>query len=500
MPGSRGYHIGRRELLYALGASMVGCSRSCGSAPEPRWGVQLGDVTANGAVVWSRTDRASKMIVEWSTSRSFAGVRRVEGGLVTQDTDLCGKIGLVDLPAGTRIHYRARFEGERPSDWIPGAFTTAPVDARDVMFIWSGDTNGQGWGIDPMRGGMPAYKAVLDRKPDFFVHCGDRIYADDPIHEAIQLDDGTIWKNIVTEAKSHVAETLDDYRGAFVYARQSQEVRALSAAVPLLAIWDDHEVRDNWFPGETHLDTRYKERRIDALEPPARRAMLEHTPTLLTWSYRVVSWGPLLDLFLTDGRSFRTPNWPRPAEHEAYFGKEQIAWLVKALSESKATWKVIVCGQPVGLFLEDRTPQGTYEPEAIGKENGPPAGRELELAELLAAIKARGIKNVIWITADVHYAAAHHYDPSKAIWKDMDPFWEYVAGPMHASSFGRKRPDDTFGIDVAYVSSDWQFLGNPAAAQQYFGVVRIDGKSRALTVTLVDGHGRDVYAQTLTPS
>jgi alkaline phosphatase D len=48
-----------------------------------------------------------------------------------------------------------------------GRLRTAPSGLRDVSFVWSGDTAGQGWGIDEARGGMTAYSTVLKHRPDF---------------------------------------------------------------------------------------------------------------------------------------------------------------------------------------------------------------------------------------------------------------------------------------------------------------------------------------------
>ena len=45
-------------------------------------------------------------------------------------------------------------------------------------------------------------------KPDFFIHSGDYIYAEHPLESQVKLEDGSIWKNIVTPEKSKVAETL----------------------------------------------------------------------------------------------------------------------------------------------------------------------------------------------------------------------------------------------------------------------------------------------------
>ncbi|MBX3190721.1 MAG: alkaline phosphatase D family protein [Labilithrix sp.] len=501
MRGPRGYHmLGRRGLV--LGGLLAGCTRrraphadgtlALHGRPEAAWGVQSGDVTASRAVVWCRADRAARLAVEWSTSPSFEGPRRAAPSVASAETDYVAKASLDELPAGTRIHYRARFEAERESPWIAGSFSTAPQDDRDVTFAWSGDTNGQGWGIDPSRGGMPAYAALLARSPDFFLHCGDAIYADNPIPPEIALADGTVWRNVVTPAKSRVADTLDDFRGAFLYSRLSSEVRALSASVPTFAIWDDHEVQNNWFPGMSPA--------VDRRAVSARRAMFEHWPTLVDPSrpmYRSVKWGPRLEVFLLDGRSHRTPNDPAPPA-EAFLGSAQLAWLIDALTRSKATWKVIVCNMPIGLVVSEPARGGGQAFDGLANRDGPPSGREVELATLFSALRARGVDNVVWLTADVHFAAAHHYDPSRAQ-LDMSPFWEFVAGPMHATSFPRKPLDDTFGPEVVYVSTDWTTLGSPATGAQSFGVIRIDGRSGMMTVTLVDGRGRDLHSSVLRP-
>lgn len=501
---SRGEAVSRRALLQAAaGITLAGCvsPRRRAERPSARrelpWGVQCGDVTATSAVVWSRAVAPSRMVVEWSTSPRFDQVIRIDGPLVGGDTDLTGKVALAGLPSGTKVHYRTRFDD---SAWLEGSFGTAPADDRDVLLAWSGDTNGQGWGIDPARGGMPAYAALLARAPDLFVHCGDAIYADDPIPPRIALPDGTTWNNHVEPAKDHVAQTLEDFRGAHRYPRLSKEVRALSAAVPLFSIWDDHEVRNNWFPGQVIDDARYTERHVDALAAHARRAMYEYAPTLRTSPlYRVVRWGPLLDVFLLDGRTYRTPNEPAPADG-ALLGAEQAAWLLDALSSSRATWKIVACDMPIALVVSEPGKTVPRANDGWGNENGPPRERETELARLLSALRARGVKNVVWISADVHYAAAHRMDPARAAFKDFDPFWELVAGPMHATAFPRKPLDDTFGPEVAWSSADWDTIGSPATGASSFGLVRIDGRTRAIEVTFVDGRGRDLHRLALAPT
>jgi alkaline phosphatase D len=215
--------------------------------------------------------------------------------------------------------------------------------------------------------------------------------------------------------------------------------------------------------------------------------------------FRAIAWGPHLDVFLLDGRTYRTPNEPAPAQG-ALLGPEQSAWLLDALSASKATWKVIACNMPIALVVAERGKAIPQANDGWGNENGPPAEREVELARLLAGMRARGVKNAVWITADVHYAAAHRMDPARAVFRDFDPFWELVAGPMHASAFPRKPLDDTFGPEVAWSSADWDTTGSPATGAQHFGLLRIDGRTRVLTVTFVDAHGRDLHRFAIAPT
>lgn len=129
------------------------------------------------------------------------------------------KLGLTGLPAGEEIFYRITPQNLSDPSVIGEAsvdhFRTAPSDSRTVSFIWSGDTAGQGWGINEAWGGMRLYSTMLKHDPDFFIHSGDTIYADGIIQAEVKLKDGAVWKNLVTEEKSRVAETLNDFRGNF---------------------------------------------------------------------------------------------------------------------------------------------------------------------------------------------------------------------------------------------------------------------------------------------
>lgn len=464
--------IPRRHLLLgATGALVAGCTPRRGARPELRWGVMSGEVDATSAVIWSRSSAVSRLQVEWSTSPRFDRVVRAEGPLATPETDLTAKLRLTGLPSGTTIHYRARFDD---SELELGSFTTAPLDERDVLLAWSADVNGQGWGFDPAQGGMPSFTALLARRPDLFIHCGDGIYADVPISPQL----GT-WRSFIDpERGAGAAQTLQELRTCWRYARQCREVRAFSAAVPIVATWDDHEVIDNWSPDQIPA----------ALQQDARRAMHEHLPTLRDPSlpmYRVVSWGPLVDVFLLDGRGGRT--------RTTMLGDAQASWLARALHASRAAWKIVAMGQPIGESVISFDAAGMSAWDTWGNQGGAPAGREEELARLLSALKARDVRNVVWISADVHYGAATRFDPARAAFKDFLPFWELIAGPMHAQTFPANPLDDTFGPEREWISAGAEGKGTPQTGEQYMGLLAIDGRTKALTATWIDARGRDVH-------
>ena len=182
-------------------------------------GVQSGDVSLDSGMVWARADRPSRMTVEVATTDSF---KTIHSGIFVDalpESDFTAKALLEGLPAGQDMFYRIRFADlSAPtvlSEPMIGRFRTAPADRRSVSFVWSGDTVGQGFGIDEARGGMRTYATMLRNRPDFFIHNGDTIYADGPIAAEVKLPDGTLWKNIVTEDKSKPAETLAEFRGNF---------------------------------------------------------------------------------------------------------------------------------------------------------------------------------------------------------------------------------------------------------------------------------------------
>ncbi len=491
--------ITRRRFLAGTAAStaLLACRRGPlvrTPVPEITHGVQVGDVGGGSAIVWARCSEPARILVEVSGSASYRNPRTFAGPVVGPDTDHAGQIAIEGLAPGQTISYRVKFEREADrgaSAWTTGTFATPHADK--VRFVWTGDVCGQGYGRNPEWGGLRGFATMRTTQPAFFLHSGDLFYADNPILPEHQANNGRTWKNISNERVARVAQELDDFRARLAYNLEDDHVRALAAEVPIIAQWDDHETHNNWWPGQILDDDRYTiERDAGKLAARALRAVREWMPIGGPTVNRVIHYGPLLDVIVLDLRTWRTPNDANTGETGAMLGAPQADWFVEQLARSKARWKIVACDQPIALVIGDGP--GDLLQEGYANRGGPPLGREKELARVLAAIKARGVQNVVWLTADVHYAAHHAFDPARASGSDFTPFHEFVAGPIHAGTFGPNALDPTFGPELKFQWAPPVGTGNlaPWDGLQSLGVV--DVTDAALRIALVGIDGRERYA------
>lgn len=518
--------VGRRTTIVAgLSGASIPALGLLGRSPafierrrDLTSGVRSGEVTTRSAVIWSRGLQPSRLMVRLHSNGRHRRV--VRGPWTDERSDFTARVHLTDLAPGRAYDAEVWFEspdGERSAPQ-PLTFATAPIHAAAQSVVWSGDTCGQGWGIDRARGGLTTYRTMLGLQPDLFVHVGDTIYADEPMDETVQLADGTTWRNELTEDVMVVSETLEQLRGRHRYPLRDDNVRAFYASVPTISMWDDHETCNNWWPGEVIDDERYGERRADVLAVRGRRAWQEYQPVPVKRLapaggdgfvgqrlYRKVPRGQHLDLFCLDMRSWRGPNPDTdPAVvadrvQAGLLGEDQEEWLVRSLRSSTATWKAICADMPLSAPTNRITDLDGY----ANKDGGRPLGREPELARILSAIKRHGVRNVIWLTGDVHYTAAHRYTPEKAAFTDFDPFWEFISGPVASSPFWTKDAelDQTFGPEVVFSQGESE-VGRldvaPQPTNQYFGHLDI-AVSGILTVRLYDGAGTVLWERSLEP-
>ena len=294
---------------------------------------------------------------------------------------------------------------------------------------------------------------MLKAKPDFALLLGDLIYGDDPCLSPPNLS-----------GSDFVSTTVDQFRAKHRYQREDPALQRFLAAVPVYAIWDDHEVRND-FSGPH-----------DPQMPAGRQAFLEYWPIEISVEaphrlYRNVHRGLDLDVFILDTRQYRSLNGETDGEEKTMLGRTQRNWLIEGLTSSRATWKVIVSSVSLSFQKGGTEEKPANDSWARGRGG---TGFHSERAKVVGAILAGHIRNVVWLTTDVHFAQVLAYDPDS----DGEPdFHEFICGPLSARPLSPGPPEPSLNPTVLY--EEGGFFN--------FGQIDIDGSS--LRLQIIDGTG-----------
>jgi alkaline phosphatase D len=419
-------------ILLLLGISS---GRSQGIRPALALGVASGDVTATSAVIWSRGAEIanSSLTVEYATDEQFGDAQRAEPVLLSERSDYTGKIFLKNLKPGTRYHYRVRqVSGAEESAPVTGTFVTAPEahQSATVALAWSADLGGQGQCRRPE---YFIFNALADAQPDLFLFLGDTAYNDERCPSPPNLP-----------GSDFLANTLEEYRAKQKYQFADKPYQKARAASSLYAIWDDHEVIND-FSGTT-------------VEPQrltiGRQVLLEYFPIAPNPQdshrlYRSFRWGKHAEVFILDTRQYRSDNRLADGPEKTMLGREQLAWLKENLQRSDATWKFIV--STVTLSIPTACPARC---DGWANAEGP-TGFERELLEITKFILDNKIRNIVWLSGDMHLADAIQYDSDRDRVVD---FYEFVAGPLSALTYFVAPLDSTLNPTRIFGAADrWNF-------------------------------------------
>ena len=400
------------------------------SAPTLTHGVASGEVGHDRVVLWARASDAStlRFVARPEDSLDYATAELA----TTQERDLTGSARLEGLTPGTPYVYEVWAEkGGARGPSVSGRFETAPTpeQAASLSFVWSGDLGGQ----NVCRGVEDGYPIleVFPERLDFFVALGDMIYADNTCREK-----GRYARPQLPGLQSK-ASTLEDYWFAWRYNRGDAGHQRLLARAPYFPIWDDHEVVNDYGPRHNRQDKK-PHRTNQELFPVGFASFLHYNAYLPAQPdpkrlYRSWRWGKHAEFFALDTRQYRDENTRTDSKKDpkTLLGAQQRAWFVDALKNSDATWKFVVSSVPMV------TPTGTY-PETNGRDGwanlGFRTGFERELVSIMRELAAADVRNQVWLTTDVHFAAIHRLDPFPKEHPDYQVH-ELIAGPLSAYLF-----------------------------------------------------------------
>ncbi|HCG6536635.1 TPA: alkaline phosphatase D family protein [Vibrio parahaemolyticus] len=361
--------LSRRDFMKVVSSTAVATGLiGCGSddnesvAVSFEHGVASGDPTQTQVIIWTRvTIAASYVDVSWQVASDMEFSNVVQSGVFTTDTgrDFTVKVDVQNLNANSQYYYRFMV-GEMMSE--VGQTQTLPEDGveKASMAVVSCANYPAGY--------FHVYREILNQHEqspfDVVLHLGDYIYEYGAGGYASE-DAAALGRE---PSKGTECITLDDYRKRYAQYRQDADLQALHAKLPMIAVWDDHELaNDTWKNGaENHQDDEgsFIDRRAAAAAAWTEWLPVRENTFSNMLIYRQFSFGNLVNLMMLDTRlvgrdkpldyfSLSAPTMEaigglvaqsRSADREL-LGTEQLAWLMNEFNTHDAKWNVL--GQQV---------------------------------------------------------------------------------------------------------------------------------------------------------
>lgn len=452
-------------------------------------GVASGEITNDSAVIWSRSNREAQMHVEYDISSDFLQPKSLNStSLANQTTDYTARAMLEGLKPDTAYYYRVWFSrsdlyqdnsnSTLLSDSLSGTFRTAPAPdhssptTKPISFIFAADLGGQRHCRQSDTGGYSIFKNMKELSPDFFIANGDMIYAADKCPVEGPSDN---WKNIPGNFSgiadpdvnwTNIEQVRDTYLKHWQYNRADPYLQSFLQNVSMYSQWDDHEVINDFGALWQYWNSFNKDRKDYAnLVSEGRDAFFNYSPMYRNLDekdriYRSFNWGPNLDVFILDARSYRSPNnlADIPNNKKTMLGSEQLHWLKQSLMDSSAMWKVISSDVPISVPTGANASILGRDGWANGNDTNysSKTGFENELQQLLAFLDEINIKNIVFVTTDVHFPANILYEIDANGDGDKLIFHELISGPLSAFRFGipggvpLPKLDTTFNPKILY--------------------------------------------------
>jgi alkaline phosphatase D len=464
-------------------------------------GVASGDVTSESAVLWSQTDKDSLLNVQVSKHPNFKKLDFEDSVHATVDSDFTAKSLAEGLKPNTLYYYR--FTAGSTTSEI-GTFKTSPLEDKkaDAHFTWSGDTDVSKINGNRYFGDWLSLNAIRSENPDFFIYLGDTIYSDKRA------------TGLVPDA-----QTLGDFRQIYKDSRDVPALHDLLKSTSAYPAWDDHEVRNDW-AGQT-VDSSFFQigkRSFNEYMPIGQLHSTSDPDCAGPTQFRVKHWGKDVDLIILDTRTCRSanvetqcqadqvPTLPAqirtslglPAQPPAgclaaindpdrtMLGTEQKVRFEDALLNSKAKFKFVVTSVSI---------QQTFVLPYDGWE-----GYGAERSEILNFIRDNEIKNVIFLTTDLHLNLMNKVYTN--LFADTTPVsYEVVTGPIGAETDKARiiRFSEGIGADPKPFLQARELLFTIAGADcrnidtYSYGSVGFSRFSGTVTITLKDQNGNTIH-------
>ncbi|MFB7030336.1 MULTISPECIES: alkaline phosphatase D family protein [unclassified Streptomyces] len=406
-------------LLGAASPALAGTG-----APAFLHGVASGDPLPDGVLLWTRVTPVPEAVpgsglgpdvrVGWEVAEDRGFARTVASGTTTAGaaTDHTVKADVRGLRPATSYWFRFTVDGVVS----PAARTrTAPAADAAAPGVRFGVVSCANWEA----GYFSAYRHLAARADlDAVLHLGDYLYE----YASGAYPDAKY--TVRAHEPRHEIVSLADYRARHGKYKTDPDLRALHAAHPVIAIWDDHEFANDAWTGGAENHTPGAEGEWAARVAAAKQAYFEWMPVRASTEgtvFRRLRFGRLADLHLLDLRSFRsaqakTGSGTVDDPERSITGRAQLDWLKAGLAGSDAAWQLVGTSVMISPVAFGALPAHLLEPlaELMGLPKEGLAvnvdqwdGYTDDRKELLAHLTSRGVRNTVFLTGDIHMAWAN---------------------------------------------------------------------------------------------
>lgn len=363
-------------------------------------GVMSGDPTPDAVTLWTRLDGQeaprSRVRVEVARDEGFANVVLRRDVPIARLRDHTAKIRIGGLKPDQR--YWFRFRTRSTSSDVGRTQTAPPPDSERPIKI------GYFACQDFSSGFYGVYRRLAELDPDVVICGGDYIY------DRIYSDSGYggVREDRAGAGPDSVATSIVEYRAKYRLYRTDPDLRELHRLFPFVPQWDDHEVTDNYV-GTLDSSAADDGAAADAFDRSrilsGWRAWHEYMPAQrFGKSYRTfrrLRFGRTVELFMLDCRSYREDqpcggSGFKPCDDQSprkYLGTEQLGWIKDGLAGTDARWKLV--GNQLMIMPFDVAPNVPVEVDSW-------SGYRAERRDLLTHVKDRGVKDVVFLTGDIH--------------------------------------------------------------------------------------------------
>jgi len=357
----------RREFILRLSSvSAVMASGSilsaCGGGDDPLvrfdYGVASGDPLSDRVILWTHarienSEDSATLTYEVATEPAFADIKSSGSATASAATGYTAKADAPGLAANTEYYYRFR-SGQWTS--AVGRTRTLPQGAvSEVKLAVFSCANYPAGFFNP-------YAEASRSDAQYAIHLGDYLYEYSATGYA---SENSAQLNRTSDPENEII-TLADYRKRYAQYRSDVDLRALHGRMPMIAVWDDHEVANDGYKDGAQNHTEGAEGTFTARRAAAMQAYHEWLPirtgTDRARIYRSFNFGNLMSLHMLDTRflardkqvdftELLNPATATAAQTRLFsstrqmLGTEQQSWLLGQVAASSATWQVL--GQQV---------------------------------------------------------------------------------------------------------------------------------------------------------